>query len=146
MWQAGIARPKCVKSGAELELPIKRKPEEKRAARVRGTIGHSVKGCRLMTPQANPQGSGPAIGSSAEAVGLDHLIPRDQQPAFLAERGLKVSKQTLAQHAMRGSGPKYRVVGRTAYSTVRELLEWADALTSNPCRSAAERRLATAGK
>ena len=95
--------------------------------------------------QAYPQGSGPAIGPIAETAGLDHLIPRDQQPAFFAERGLKVSKATLAEHAMRGTGPQYRVVGRTAYSTVRELLEWVDIVTKNPCRSTSERRLA-AGK
>ena len=54
------------------------------------------------------------------------MIRRSDQPAFFAERGLKLSKNTLAELAMQGAGPKYRVIGRTAYSNVSEFLEWFD--------------------
>lgn len=65
-------------------------------------------------------------------------IPRSQAPAYLAERGLKFSKNTLAKLATVGGGPEYCIFGGRAYYTAPGLDAWIAEKLSAPRRSTSE--------
>ena len=43
------------------------------------------------------------------------LLPRKDAASYLKGRGVRSSHTTLARLAMGGQGPKYTLIGRTAY-------------------------------
>ena len=57
---------------------------------------------------------------------MSNLLNRKQAADYLKSRGLKLSKQTLAIKAMSGKGPRYALIGRTAYYQQEWLDEWLD--------------------
>jgi hypothetical protein len=52
--------------------------------------------------------------------------------------GIRVAYQTLAQHAMHGTGPAYRKQHRFTVYDRTDLERWADLYLSKPCVSTAE--------
>ena len=55
---------------------------------------------------------------------MTNLMNRKQAAEYLTSLGLRISKQTLAVHAMRGIGAEYTLIGRTAYYKQEWLDEW----------------------
>ena len=55
---------------------------------------------------------------------MNHLLNRKQAAGYLTSLGLKISKQTMAIQAMRGTGAKYALIGHTAYYKKEWLDEW----------------------
>lgn len=55
---------------------------------------------------------------------MSQLINREQAAEYLKSLGIRSSKVTLARLAMGGDGPKYALVGRTAYYRTEWLDEW----------------------
>ena len=43
------------------------------------------------------------------------LLTREQSATYLKDCGLRASRMTLARLAMSGEGPRYALIGRTAY-------------------------------
>jgi hypothetical protein len=67
-----------------------------------------------------------------------HYLSRTEAADYLASRGLRIAKQTLAKFAVTGEGPMYRAFGsRVVYSTA-DLDAWAEARLSKPRRSTSE--------
>ena len=52
------------------------------------------------------------------------LLTREQSATYLKDCGLRVSRMTLARLAMSGEGPRYALIGRTAYYQQEWLDEW----------------------
>lgn len=70
----------------------------------------------------------------------DRLIRRADAAAYLQERyGLRTSTQTLARRAVEGTGPTYRLAGRTPLYSVCDLNDWAAQQISAPRRSTSDR-------
>ncbi len=55
-----------------------------------------------------------------------HYITRAEAAAYLTERGLRTSKNTLQKWAVTGGGPVYRRYGNRAVYTIADLNAWAD--------------------
>ena len=55
---------------------------------------------------------------------MKDLLNRKQAADYLTSLGLKISKQTMAIQAMRGTGAKYALIGHTAYYKREWLDEW----------------------
>ena len=55
---------------------------------------------------------------------MKDLLNRKQAADYLMSIGLKISKQTMAIQAMQGTGPKYALIGHTAYYKQEWLDEW----------------------
>ena len=55
---------------------------------------------------------------------MSQLINRKQAADYLKSLGIRSSKVTLARLAMTGDGPKYTLIGRTAYYKPEWLDEW----------------------
>ena len=55
---------------------------------------------------------------------MSNLLNRKQAAEYLTSLGLKISKQTMAIQAMRGTGAKYALIGHTAYYKREWLDEW----------------------
>ena len=55
---------------------------------------------------------------------MSQLINRKQAADYLKSLGIRSSKVTLARLAMTGNGPKYALIGRTAYYKPEWLDEW----------------------
>jgi len=75
-------------------------------------------------------------------------IPRDPEAQLgrrdaaqaLTEAGLITKPSTLATKASRGGGPPYRLYGRRAIYTWKDLLTWAEANTSPKHSNTSEHR------
>ena len=52
------------------------------------------------------------------------LFTREQSATYLKDCGLRASRMTLARLAMSGEGPRYALIGRTAYYQQEWLDEW----------------------
>lgn len=52
------------------------------------------------------------------------LLTREQSATYLKGCGLRASRMTLARLAMSGEGPRYALIGRTAYYQQEWLDEW----------------------
>ena len=52
------------------------------------------------------------------------LLTREQSATYLKDCGLRASRMTLARLAMSGEGPRYTLIGRTAYYKKEWLDEW----------------------
>ena len=52
------------------------------------------------------------------------LLSRKDAASYLQDRGVRSSHTTLARLAMGGEGPKYTLIGRTAYYKPEWLDEW----------------------
>ena len=52
------------------------------------------------------------------------LLTREQSATYLKDCGLRASRMTLARLAMSGKGPRYALIGRTAYYQQEWLDEW----------------------
>ena len=52
------------------------------------------------------------------------LLSRKDAAIYLQDRGVRSSHTTLARLAMGGEGPKYTLIGRTAYYKPEWLDEW----------------------
>ena len=52
------------------------------------------------------------------------LLTREQSATYLKDCGLRASRMTLARLAMSGEGPRYALIGRTAYYQQEWLDEW----------------------
>lgn len=52
------------------------------------------------------------------------LFTRKQAAQYLGTKGLRASQSSLARFAMTGEGPKYTLIGRTAYYKPEWLDEW----------------------
>ena len=52
------------------------------------------------------------------------LLTREQSATYLKDCGLRASRMTLARLAMSGEGPRYTLIGRTAYYQQEWLDEW----------------------
>ena len=60
------------------------------------------------------------------------LLTREQSATYLKGCGLRASRMTLARLAMSGEGPRYALIGRTAYYQQEWLDEWLESqLKSN---------------
>jgi hypothetical protein len=69
----------------------------------------------------------------------DHFLTREEAASHLTERGLRISKQTLARLAATSSdGPEYQIFGSRAVYRINRLNEWANAYISKPRRSSFE--------
>jgi hypothetical protein len=55
---------------------------------------------------------------------MDKLLNREKSAEYLNEKGVRSSRVTLARLAMSGEGPKYALIGRTAYCKPEWLDEW----------------------
>ena len=55
---------------------------------------------------------------------MTQLLTRKLAGNYLRERGVRSSQATLARLAMGGEGPKYTLIGRTAYYKPEWLDEW----------------------
>ena len=55
---------------------------------------------------------------------MKKLLNRQQAAEYLSEFGLKISRQTMAIQAVRGTGPNYTLIGRKAYYSEEWLDEW----------------------
>ena len=56
------------------------------------------------------------------------LLTREQSATYLKDCGLRASRMTLARLAMSGEGPRYALIGRTAYYQKEWLDEWLESL------------------
>lgn len=56
------------------------------------------------------------------------LLTREQSATYLKDCGLRASRMTLARLAMSGEGPRYTLIGRTAYYQQEWLDEWLENL------------------
>jgi hypothetical protein len=72
------------------------------------------------------------------------FLDRAEAAQYLAERGLRVSKNTLQKWATVGGGPLYRRFGNKAVYQANDLDEWALAKLSAPRRTAPASASATA--
>ena len=54
------------------------------------------------------------------------LLTREQSATYLKDYGLRASRMTLARLAMSGEGPRYALIGRTAYYKKEWLDEWVE--------------------
>ena len=52
------------------------------------------------------------------------LLTREQSATYLKDCGLRASRMTLARLAMSGEGPRYALIGHTAYYKREWLDEW----------------------
>ena len=64
------------------------------------------------------------------------FLDRNEAAQYLAESGLRVSKNTLQKWATTGGGPLYRRFGNRAVYQTGDLDEWALAKLSAPRRTA----------
>ena len=66
-------------------------------------------------------------------------LSRAQAATYLTNRGLRISKQTLAKLASIGGGPEYQVFGsRLVVYSEQALIAWAASRLSKPRRSTSE--------
>ena len=65
-------------------------------------------------------------------------LTRPESAAFLSERGLPVSKNTLQKFATVGGGPAYSIFGNRALYTPETLNAWAEARLSASRKSTSE--------
>jgi len=72
------------------------------------------------------------------------FLDRTEAAQYLAELGLRVSKNTLQKWATVGGGPVYRRFGNRAVYQAGDLDEWALAKLSAPRRTSPARTGATA--
>lgn len=72
------------------------------------------------------------------------FLDRTEAAQYLAERGLRVSKNTLQKWATVGGGPVYRRFGNRAVYQTGDLDEWALAKLSAPRRTSPARTGCTA--
>jgi len=57
---------------------------------------------------------------------MTRYLTRDEQAAYLTEKGLRVCKTTLQKIATTGNGPQYVIFGNRALSTPDWLDIWAE--------------------
>jgi hypothetical protein len=69
---------------------------------------------------------------------MREYLTRAEAAAYLTERGLPISKNTLQKMACLGGGPPYQIFGNKALHRPAELEEWAAAKLSAPKRSTSE--------
>jgi hypothetical protein len=74
----------------------------------------------------------------AKENALRKYLTRAEAAAYLTERGLPISKNTLGKMATVGGGPPYQLFGNKAVSTPAQLDEWVEAKLSPPKRSTGE--------
>ena len=55
---------------------------------------------------------------------MTQLLKRKYAANYISDRGVRSSITTLARLAMSGEGPKYTLIGRTAYYKPEWLDEW----------------------
>ena len=60
------------------------------------------------------------------------LLPRKDAASYLKGTGVRSSHTTLARLAMGGQGPKYTLIGRTAYYKPEWLDEWLESQITPP--------------
>jgi hypothetical protein len=74
-----------------------------------------------------------------------HFLSRDEAAHYLASRGLRISKKTLAKYAVTGGGPSYRTFGsRRAVYDPADLETWISEKLTKLRRSTSEMRPAAA--
>jgi Helix-turn-helix domain len=66
------------------------------------------------------------------------FLSRDEAPEYLADRGLRISKQTLAKYAVTGGGPAYRLFGSRVVYDPADLEAWITARLTKVRRSTSE--------
>ena len=71
---------------------------------------------------------------------MKNLLNRKESADYLTSLGLKISKQTMAVHAMRGTGAEYTLIGRTAYYKQEWLDEWLECQLTPSAHSFAHMR------
>jgi hypothetical protein len=69
---------------------------------------------------------------------MQHYLDRREAAAYLTQRGLKLSFNTLQKMATVGGGPQYRRFGIRAVYTVTDLVLWADAKLTGPRTSTSQ--------
>jgi hypothetical protein len=69
---------------------------------------------------------------------MRQYLTRAEAAAYLTERGLPISKNTLQKMATVGGGPPYQLFGNKAVTTPAQLDTWAEAKLSAPRRSTSE--------
>jgi hypothetical protein len=75
---------------------------------------------------------------SKEKPMSEKYLTRAEAAAYLTERGLPISKNTLQKMACLGGGPPYRIFGNKALHRPSELVEWASTKLAAPKRSTSE--------
>ena len=65
-------------------------------------------------------------------------LTRREAAAYVTQRGLKLSSNTLQKMASRGGGPLYSIFGRNAVYTPQNLDAWIETKISRPRRSTSE--------
>ena len=69
---------------------------------------------------------------------MRQYLTRAEAAAYLTERGLPISKNTLQKMATVGGGPPYQIFGNKALHEPAKLDEWAESKLSAPRRSTSE--------
>ena len=69
---------------------------------------------------------------------MPKYLSRKEAAAYLVERGLPYSPNTLQKKATTGGGPAYRVFGNKAVYTPSDLDAWVEAKLTAPRRSTSE--------
>jgi hypothetical protein len=69
---------------------------------------------------------------------MRQYLTRAEAAAYLTERGLPISKNTLQKMATVGGGPPYQIFGNKALHEPAKLDEWAEAKLSAPRRTTSE--------
>ena len=65
-------------------------------------------------------------------------LTREEAAAYLSERGLLLSKNTLQKFATIGGGPEYAIFGNRALYTPDNLIAWVEARLTAPRKSTSE--------
>ena len=67
-----------------------------------------------------------------------NYLNREQASKYLSDKGLKVSKKSLAHHATTGFGHSYRKFGNRIVYVSDDLDAWAHARLSRPLQSTSQ--------
>ena len=73
----------------------------------------------------------------------DRYMTCEEAAAYIQDRGLQVSKNTLQKYATTGGGPLYRRFGNKSVYTAADLDAWIEQKLSAPKRSTSEVLTAT---
>ncbi len=69
---------------------------------------------------------------------IEKYHDRKEAEAYLAERGLSITKNTLQKYATTGGGPAYRKFGNRVVYTTADLDAWIESKLSGPRTSTSE--------
>ena len=76
---------------------------------------------------------------------MTQLLKRKCAASYISDRGVRSSLTTLARLAMTGDGPKYTLIGRTAYYKPEWLDEWLESQITPHSHSLAHMLAKTSG-